>query len=107
MEDIERLVVIETEVKSIKSDIHTLYKKTEEINSINTAIALLTSSINELKVTVSALNNKLDNTNTKVENVAETPTKEKADMWNIIVKNIVVGVIALGMGYIGVKLGLK
>jgi tetrahydromethanopterin S-methyltransferase subunit B len=122
MDDKERLTIIEMEVKSIKGDIiksikediHVLYKKTEEINSINTAIALLTSSINDLKLTVNTLNNKLDNTNTKinkVENVAETsndaPTKEKAKLWDFVVQYIIMGIIGLVMGYVGMKLGAK
>ena len=98
--DNERMAILETTVQTIKSDIHTLYKKTDEISQIATALALLTASVNDLKSTVCKLNDKLDVT-------SNTPTKEKAKLWDTIVKNIIVGVIALGMGYIGVKLGLS
>jgi uncharacterized phage infection (PIP) family protein YhgE len=107
MEEKERLVKIETEVQSIKQDIHTLYKKTEEINSINTVIALLTSSINDLKTTVNDLRTTVNSLNSKVDNVSNEPVREKANMWNTIVKYIVTGILALGMGYIGTKLGIK
>lgn len=96
----ERIAIIETELQSIKLDIHTLFKKTDEINSLNTAIALLTASVNELKITVNALNTKLDTTSNE-------PTKEKAKLWDTIIKNIVVGIVALGFGYLGAKFGIS
>ena len=92
----ERIAIIETELQSIKADIHSLYKKTEEINSLNTAIALLTASVNDLKATVNALSSKLDE-----------PIKEKANKWNEVIKYIIAGVIGLAFGYIGMKLGVK
>lgn len=104
MDEKERLVALETEVKtelkSIKADIHSLFKKTDEINSLNTAIALLTASVNDLKATVNALNSKLDN-------ATNEPIKEKANKWNEVVKYIIAGVIGLAFGYIGIKLGVK
>ena len=96
----ERLPVIETELQSIKGDIHALYKKTDEINSLNTAIALLTVSVNDLKATVNALNSKLDS-------ATNEPIKEKANKWNEVIKYIIAGVIGLAFGYIGMKLGVK
>ena len=92
----ERIAIIETELQSVKADIHSLYKKTEEINSLNTAIALLTASVNDLKATVNALSSKLDE-----------PMKEKANKWNEVIKYIIAGVIGLAFGYIGMKIGLK
>ena len=100
MSENERMAILETELQSIKCDIHSLYKKTDEINSLNTAIALLTASVNELKITVNALNSKLDNATT-------APIKEKANMWNTVIKNIATGIIALAFGYLGVKLGIS
>ena len=103
MDEKERLVALETEVKtelkSIKADIHSLFKKTDEINSLNTAIALLTASVNDLKATVNALNSKLDN-------ATETPIQEKANKWSLVTNTIIAGIIGLAMGYIGMKLGV-
>lgn len=96
----ERIAIIETELQSIKCDIHSLYKKTDEINSLNTAIALLTASVNDLKSTVNALNGKLDT-------ATNEPIKEKANKWNEIIKLIIAGVMGLAFGYIGMKLGVK
>ena len=111
MDEKERLVALETEVKtelkSIKLDIHTLFKKTDEMNQMATAIALLTSSVNDLKTTVNTLNTKLDNTNTKVNDVAEAPIQEKAKNWNSIISYIIAGVIGFAFGYIGMKLGIN
>jgi prefoldin subunit 5 len=96
----ERLAVIETEIQSIKVDIHSLYKKTEEINSLNTAIALLTASVNELKTTVSTLNIKLDN-------VSNEPNKEKANKWNTIVTAGIGAIVGGLISFVFMKLGLS
>lgn len=96
----ERLAIIETEMQSIKADIHTLFKKTEEINSLNTAIALLTVSVNDLKATVSTLNTKLDNTN-------EAPTKEKAKKWDNVIKTAISTVVGGIIMYVFMRLGLS
>lgn len=107
MDEKERLVALETEVKtelkSIKADIHSLFKKTDEINSLNTAIALLTSSVNDLKATVNALNSKLDN----ATNTAETPTKEKAKNWDSVVKTAISTIVGGIIMYVFMKLGLS
>lgn len=93
MEENERIAIIETEQKSMKADIHSLFKKTDEINQMATAIALLTSSVNDLKTTVSTLNTKLDVTSSE-------PVKEKAKNWEAtikwafaIVSGIIIGVV--------------
>jgi len=102
MEEKERLVAIEIEVKSIKDDIHTLFKKTEELNQMSTAIALLTASVNDLKTTVNTLNTKLDTNNTN-----ETPTKEKAKNWDNVVKTAISTIVGGAIMYIFMKLGLS
>lgn len=107
MDEKERLVALETEVKtelkSIKADIHSLFKKTDEINSLNTAIALLTASVNDLKATVNALNGKLDN----ATNTTETPTKEKAKNWDNVVKTAISTIVGGIIMYVFMKLGLS
>jgi len=100
MSENERMAIIETTLDTIKGDIHLLYKKTDEINSLNTAIALLTASVNELKITVNALNGKLDL-------ATNEPIKEKAKNWNNIINTGISTVVGGLIAYILMKLGLS
>jgi uncharacterized coiled-coil protein SlyX len=85
----ERLAVIETEIKSQKEDIHLLFKETNKINVLDTTIAVLTTSMDEVKKAVEKLTEKLDK-------VSEAPIKEKAKNWDATLKwifGIVAGII--------------
>lgn len=93
----ERLAVIETEIKSQKEDIHLLFKETNKINVLDTTIAVLTTSMDEVKKAVEKLTEKLDK-------VSEAPIKEKAKNWDSTLKWIAGVIAGIVVGYALFKL---
>ena len=97
--DIENLAVKlqKTDDRSVRNEgrIEKLEKENNTLHQLATSVAVLAEQIK-------AMNGNVKTLTSEVEQIKEKPAKR----WETIIGQVIVGIVALGIGYIASKLGL-
>lgn len=97
---IKELIELKVVVKNHTEKIETIDKKTDEIASLNTTVALLNASIQDLKEVTSNMNKKMGAYESNLNN-------ESAKKWSHLVNTIISALAGGIVGYFLMKMGLK
>ena len=99
-EIMQKLITLEVKVENNEDNIKTLNKKTDEISSLNTTIALLNASVKNLGETVNKMNDKFN----KME---DGVSSDKAKKWNTLTNTAISAIVGGIIGYFLMKMGIK